>query len=60
MAKHISFVQTKKFDEIMENMEIRPFKVVDKILQEISDWTVAELNKKDTKSISGKKNEKKQ
>ena len=60
MAKHISFVQTKKFDEIMENMEIRPFKVVDKILQEISDWTVAELNKKIATSRSGNEYEKKQ
>ena len=60
MAKHISFVQTKKFDEIMENMEIRPFKVVDKILQEISDWSVAEINKKISTSRTGITHDEKQ
>jgi hypothetical protein len=45
MSKYISFAETKKFNEIMDAFEIKPYKQVEKRIRKLTDKTITALSK---------------
>jgi hypothetical protein len=45
MSKYISFAETKKFNEIMDDFKIKPYKQVEKRLQKLANKTILSLSK---------------